>query len=204
MTEYAGKQLLKTFGLTVPDGKICTPENAVQTANQLGYPVALKISSATILHKTEAGGVALNLRNAEEVKAAATHMAKLGNELLIEKMVQGAVAELIIGLTRDPQFGLALVIGAGGIFTELLKDSVTLLLPTTQDEISRALKTLRVWKLVEGFRGKSGDQAATIAAIESICAFAAAYKDLIEELDINPLFVLSSGAVAADALIKFR
>ena len=204
MTEYAGKQLLKTFGLTVPDGKICTPENAVQTANQLGYPVALKISSATILHKTEAGGVALNLRNAEEVKAAATHMAKLGNELLIEKMVQGAVAELIIGLTRDPQFGLALVIGAGGIFTELLKDSVTLLLPTTQDEISRALKTLRIWKLIEGFRGKSGDQDATIAAIESICAFAAAYKDLIEELDINPLFVLSSGAVAADALIKFR
>ncbi len=204
MTEYEGKALLKKFGLQIPEGKICAPQNAVKTANQLGYPVALKISSSTILHKTEVGGVALNLRNASEVEAAATRMAKLGTELLIEKMVQGAVAELIIGLTRDPQFGLALVIGAGGIFTELLKDSVTLLLPTTQNEIIRGLKSLRIWKLIEGYRGKSGDQAATIAAIESICAFAAAYKDQIEELDINPLFVLPKGVVAADALIKFK
>ena len=148
--------------------------------------------------------MALNLRNADEVEAAANRMATLGNELLVEKMVQGAMAELIIGLTRDPQFGLALVIGAGGMFTELLKDSVTLLLPTSQDEITRALKTLRIWKVIEGFRGKSGDQTATFAAIESVCAFAEAYKDSIEELDINPLFVLPQGAVAADALIKFR
>ena len=204
MTEHGGKILLNTFGLTIPQGQVCAPANAVRTANQLGYPVAVKISSATILHKTEAGGVALNLRNADEVEAAANRMATLGNELLVEKMVQGAMAELIIGLTRDPQFGLALVIGAGGMFTELLKDSVTLLLPTSQDEITRALKTLRIWKVIEGFRGKSGDQTATFAAIESVCAFAEAYKDSIEELDINPLFVLPQGAVAADALIKFR
>ena len=204
MTEYEGKVLLKKFSLAVPEGEVCAPIDAVKIANTIGYPVALKISSATILHKTEVGGVALNLRTAEEVEAAAARMATLGDELLIEKMVQGAVAELIIGLTRDPQFGLALVIGAGGIFTELLKDSVTLLLPTTQDEIIRALKSLRVWKLIEGYRGKSGDQAATIAAIESVCAFAAAYKAHIEELDINPLFVLPQGAIAADALIKMR
>ena len=204
MTEYEGKVLLKKFSLAVPEGEVCAPIDAVKIANTIGYPVALKISSATILHKTEIGGVALNLRTAEEVEAAAARMATLGDELLIEKMVQGAVAELIIGLTRDPQFGLALVIGAGGIFTELLKNSVTLLLPTTQDEIIRALKSLRVWKLIEGYRGKSGDQAATIAAIESVCAFAAAYKAHIEELDINPLFVLPQGAIAADALIKMR
>ena len=204
MTEYKGKVLLNKFGLSVPDGEVCAPTDAVKVANALGYPVALKISSATILHKTEVGGVAINLRNETEVEAAAARIAKLGNELLIEKMVQGAVAELIIGLTRDPQFGLALVIGAGGIFTELLKDSVTLLLPTTQDEIIRALKKLKVWKLIEGFRGKSGDQQATIAAIESVAAFAAAYKDYIEELDINPLFVLPQGVIAADALIKMR
>jgi acetate---CoA ligase (ADP-forming) len=204
MTEFEGKALLKKFSLAVPEGKVCAPIDAVKIANTLGYPVALKISSSTILHKTEAGGVALNLRNAEEVEVAATRMANLGNELLIEKMVQGAVAELIVGLTRDPQFGLALVIGAGGIFTELLKDSITLLLPTNRDEIIRALKTLRIWKLIEGFRGKSGDQAATIAAIESVCAFAAAYQDHIEELDVNPLFVLPQGAIAADALIKMR
>jgi acetate---CoA ligase (ADP-forming) len=203
-TEFEGKQLLKTFGLTVPQAQVCSPTEAVATAQQLGYPVAVKISSATILHKTEVGGVALNLRNAAEVETAASRMSKLGSELLIEKMVEGSVAELIIGLTRDPQFGLALVIGAGGIFTELLKDSVTLLLPCSESEILRALKTLRIWKLIEGFRGKSGDQAATVEAIKSICKFAEAYKDQIEELDINPLFVLPKGAVAADALIKLR
>jgi acetate---CoA ligase (ADP-forming) len=99
---------------------------------------------------------------------------------------------------------LALVIGAGGIFTELLKDSVTLLLPCSEDEIIRALKTLRIWKLIEGFRGKQGDQKATIAAVKSVCNFAEAYKDHIEELDINPLFVLIKGAVAADVLVRFR
>ncbi len=204
MTEHEGKQLLKAFGLSIPEGRVCTPSEAVSTANSLGYPVAVKISSTTILHKTEVGGVALNLKTAAEVEAAASRMAKLAPELLIEKMVQGAVAELIIGLTRDPQFGLALVIGAGGVFTELLKDSITLLLPCTDEEIFRGLKKLRIWKLVEGFRGKSGDQVATIAAIKSIAAFADAYEGLIEELDVNPLFVLPKGAVAADALIQMR
>jgi acetate---CoA ligase (ADP-forming) len=204
MTEYEGKQLLRSFGLPVPIGTVCKIEDAVRVASKFDGSVAIKISSAKILHKTEVGGVALNLRDAAEVEAAAKRMSKLGSELLIEKMVEGSVAELIIGLTRDPQFGLALVIGAGGIFTELLKDSVTLLLPCSESEILRALKTLRIWKLIEGFRGKSGDQQATVEAIKSICKFAEAYKDQIEELDINPLFVLPKGAVAADALIKLR
>jgi acetate---CoA ligase (ADP-forming) len=204
MTEYEGKKLLQNFGLTIPQGQLCTPANAVESANNLGYPVALKISSTTILHKTEVGGVALNLRNSVEVEAAAKRMATLGDELLVEKMVQGAVAELIIGMKSDPQFGLALVIGAGGIFTELLKDSVTLLLPCSEDEILRALKSLRVWKLIEGFRGKSGDQQAIVEAIKSVCKFASTYQNEIDELDINPLFVLPHGAVAADALIKMR
>ena len=204
MTEYEAKQLLKTFDLNIPEGRVCIPTEAVSIANSLGYPVAVKISSTTILHKTELGGVAINLKTAAEVEAAASRMSKLGDELLIEKMVQGTVVELIVGLTRDPQFGLALVIGAGGIFTELLKDSITLLLPCSNDEILRALKKLKVWKLVEGFRGKSGDQAATIAAIQSIASFAAAYEGQIEELDVNPLFILPNGAIAADALIRMR
>ena len=204
MTEYEGKKLLESFGVPVPSGKVCPPKDAVAIATDLGFPVALKISSAEIAHKTEVGGVMLNLRNAAEVEAAAQKLMPLGNEVLVEKMVPGAVAELIIGLTRDPQFGLALVVGAGGILTELLKDSITLLIPCTEDEIKRALKQLRVWKLVEGFRGKSGDQAAVIAAVQSVADFAFAYHDQIQELDINPLFVLKDGAVAADAFIKMR
>jgi acetate---CoA ligase (ADP-forming) len=204
LKEREAKTLLASFGLTVPQGKTCKVTDAAITAQRIGYPVTLKISSDAIAHKTEAGGVALNLKTADDVETAAGRMAKLGDEVLVEQMVTGAVAELIIGVTRDPQFGLGLVIGAGGILTELLKDSATLLLPCTRGEIEFALKSLKVWKLIEGFRGKSGDAAATIAAIESIARFAEAHNDTLEELDVNPLLVLPKGAIAVDALIRMR
>ena len=99
---------------------------------------------------------------------------------------------------------MALVVGAGGILTELLKDSATLLLPTSRAEITRALQGLRIWQLVKGYRGKKGDTQSVIQSIEALAAFAAAYETALEELDINPLFVLPQGAVAADALIRMR
>lgn len=204
LSEFEGKQLLKAHGLSVPLGFVCKAEDAVTYAAQLGYPVTLKVSSAAIAHKTEAGGVALNLRSADDVKSAAQRMAKLAPEVLVERMVQGAVAELIIGLTSDPQFGTSLVVGAGGILTELLKDTVTLMLPASKAEIERAVKTLKVWKLVEGFRGRSGNQAAVIAAIQAVADFALAHDGLIEELDVNPLLVTGDDAIAVDALIRMR
>jgi len=204
LSEFEAKQLLARHGLGIPGGIVCKAGDAVTAARKLGYPVTLKVSSAAIAHKTEAGGVALNLNTDAEVKAAADRMAKLAPDVLVENMVTGAVAELIVGLTRDPQFGTALVIGAGGILTELLKDSVTLMLPTSREEITRALKSLKVWKLIEGFRGRSGDQLAVIKAIEAIAAFAAAHRGLVDELDVNPLLVLPDNAIAVDALIKMR
>lgn len=203
-TEFKAKQLLKEHGLSVPEGTVCHASEAVATAERLGYPVTLKVSSAAIAHKTEAGGVALNLRTAAEVEEAAKRMAEIAPDVLVERMVTGAVAELIIGLTSDPQFGTALVVGAGGILTELLKDTATLILPTTRSEIERALRTLKVWPQVEGFRGRSGDQAAVIAAVEAVARFAEANRGLVEELDVNPLLVLKDGAIAVDALIKMR
>jgi acetate---CoA ligase (ADP-forming) len=204
LSEYDAKMLLKNFGLSMPDGRVCKTADAASVAKQLGFPVTIKTSSFAIAHKTEAGGVALNIKTVEEAEAVAQKMAKLAPEVLVERMVTGAVAELIIGLKNDPQFGLALVIGAGGILTELLKDSVTLLLPTSREEITRALQSLKVWKLVEGFRGKSGDQKAVIAAVLAVADFAKAHRTTIEELDVNPLLVLPNGAVAVDALIRMR
>jgi acetyl-CoA synthetase len=188
----------------VPEGRVCKASEAAGVAKQLGFPVTIKTSSAAIAHKTEAGGVALNIKTIEEAESAAWKMAKLAPDVLVESMVTGAVAELIIGIKNDPQFGPALVIGAGGILTELLKDSVTLLLPTSPEEITRALQSLKVWKLIEGFRGKSGDQQAVIEAIIAVAAFAKAHSAHIEELDVNPLLVLPKGAVAVDALIRMR
>ncbi len=206
LTEHAAKQLLKSHGLSVPDGIVCPNRDAVKAAEKLGFPVTLKVSSAAIAHKTEAGGVALNLKTPDEVRAAAQRMARLADNVMVERMVTGAVAELIIGLKSDPQFGLALVVGAGGTMTELIKDSATLLLPSSRPEIERALKSLKMWKLIEGFRGKFGDEEGVLRAIEAIAAFAEARRGLIEELDVNPLLVLpqGQGAVAVDALIRMR
>jgi len=204
LSESEAKGLLRQHGLAVPEGVVCKAADAVQAAERLGYPVTLKVSTAAIAHKTEAGGVALNLKTAAEVEAAARHMATLAPDVLVERMVTGAVAELIIGLTRDPQFGLALVVGAGGILTELLKDTATLMLPTTRPEIERALKSLKVWKLVEGFRGRSGHPIAVVKAVAAVAKFAEAHRGLVDEADVNPLLVTSDGAIAVDALIKMR
>ena len=127
LTERDAKTLLAAHGLKVPDGEICKASEAVQVAQKLGMPVTLKVSSADIAHKTEAGGVILNLKTPEEVAAAAEKLSRLAPDVLVERMVTGAVAELIIGVTRDPQFGLALTIGAGGVLTELLHDAATVL-----------------------------------------------------------------------------
>jgi acetate---CoA ligase (ADP-forming) len=206
LTEHDAKQRLKAHGLAVPDGIVCRHGDAMRAAETLGFPVTLKVSSAAIAHKTEAGGVALNLKTVDEVRAAAARLSRLADEVIVERMVTGAVAELIIGLKSDPQFGLALVLGAGGILTELLKDSATLILPTSRAEIERALRSLKVWTLIEGFRGKSGDFEGVVRAVQAIAAFAEEHRGLIEELDVNPLLVLppGQGAVAVDALIRMR
>ena len=204
LSETEAKVLLARYGLVVPAGEVCKPEDAPDIAARIGFPVTLKVSSAAIAHKTEANGVVLNLRHRAEVQTAAAGLAALTPEILVEQMVTGAVAELIIGLIRDPQFGLALVIGAGGVFTELLEDSITLLLPTTREEIARALPRLKVWRVVTGFRGRSGDAPAVLAAIAAVARFAAAQAGEIEEAEINPLLVLPDGAVAVDAFIRLR
>jgi acetyl-CoA synthetase len=182
----------------------CALADAPQVAARIGFPVVLKISDESIAHKSDVGGVALGLRSADEVAAAAGRMAALGDRVLVEQMVGGAVAELIVGVVRDPQFGFALLIGAGGVLAELITDSVTLLLPATHEDIERAVKRLRVWTLIEGHRGRKGDPDSVLRAIEAIVAFAEAHRDDLLELDVNPLLVLPDRAVAVDALIKTR
>jgi acetyl-CoA synthetase len=206
LSEFEAKQLLAAHGLAVPAGIVCDAAQAVAAAERLGFPVVLKTSSPAIAHKTELGGVALDLATVADVEAASARLEKLSPQLLVERMVKGGVAELIIGLKSDPQFGLALVVGAGGIPAELLQDTATLILPASRTEIEYALKSLKVWRLVNGYRGKTGDRSAVIDAVEAICAFAETHRGLIEEVDVNPLIVLAPGhgAVAADVLVRMR
>jgi acyl-CoA synthetase (NDP forming) len=199
--EAEAKALLSAFGLPVPEGmRATTADEAVAAAEALGYPVAVK--ALGVAHKSELGAVKLNLRDADAVRAASGGMAGLGSGLYVEKMVSGGIAELIVGITRDPLFGPVMTVGTGGVLVELLKDSVTLLLPSSRDDIETALRSLKMFPLLDGYRGwPKADVPAAIDAILGIADFALANANALEELDINPLIVCEKGAWAADALM---
>lgn len=212
--EWHSKQQLAAAGLRVPTGSTCTVTDAADVAERIGFPVVVKALGDAFMHKTEQGAVALNLTNRREVLhaiAQITHSTrKHGHEaahFLIEKMVTGVIAELIVGVKRDQQFGPALVIGSGGILVELLADSASLLLPTSREEVRTAISRLSVSRLLHGYRGSnSADTEALIDAILTIAAYADDHWDTLQELDVNPLMVLEDGkgVVAADALIVHR
>jgi acetyl-CoA synthetase len=204
LNEVRSKQALHAFGLPIPEGSCVPAHEASSAAQALGYPVVVKAVSDTLAHKTEAGGVKLNLKTTDEVQAAIASMAHLASEFLVEKMAADVVAEIIVGISRDVQFGLALTLGAGGILVELLKDTATLLLPVSASDIRVALQGLKTWPLLSGYRGKApGDVEALVDAVAAIAAYAQAHADRLLELDVNPILVLpqGQGVVAVDALI---
>ena len=205
LDEWQSKQALAEFGLPLPEGCVCSASDALAVADRLGYPLALKAVSNQLAHKTEAGGVALNLCSAAEVQTTVAQLARLSNAFLLERMIGDAVAELLVGVVRDAQFGLVLVLGSGGVLAELLADLRRLLLPCSPDEIRQALLSLRMAPLLNGYRGRpEADLDAAIEAILSICAYALAQQGRLLELDVNPLLVRPQGlgAVAVDALIR--
>ncbi|MBT1159741.1 acetate--CoA ligase family protein [Aminobacter anthyllidis] len=203
LDEAAAKSLLRGAGLAVPAGRrAASVAEAIAGAEALGHPVALK--ALGVAHKSELGAVRLNLQAGEEVGAAAAALFSLGSGLYVEKMVSGALAELIVGVTSDPLFGPVMTIGTGGVLVELLKDSATLLLPTSRGEVEAALKGLKMYPLLDGYRGRArADVPAAIDAIMGIAAFVSGHADAVEELDVNPLIVCGEGQGAwiADALL---
>ncbi len=216
LDEWEAKQRLAGHGLSVPEGRRVSGAEAPAAAREIGFPVALKAIGRGLAHKTEAGAVALGLDSEAAVAAAVAEMSAnlaRGNGgaggFLVERMVPGAVAELIVGVKRDPAFGLALVLGSGGVLVELLRDSATLLLPTDRRSVEQALSTLKGAPLLYGFRGRPrGDVEALVDAVMAVADFAEAHRESLIELDVNPLLVLpeglgrNRGAVAVDALIR--
>ncbi len=205
LDEASAKQALARFGVPVPVGQVLGRAQVLPYAAALGYPVVLKALAPGLAHKTEAGAVRLNLQNDAELEAALDAMAPLSEQFLVEQMVRGALAELLVGVQRDPQFGLTLTLGAGGVFVELLRDSVTLLLPVTRADLLQALQTLQMWPMVTGYRGRAhGDVEALLDAVQATVAYATAHADRLLELDVNPLLVLpvGRGVLAVDVLIR--
>ena len=149
----------------------------------------------------------LNIRNQDEVSAAVARLAALSDILLVEEMLTDGVAEVLAGVIVDPQFGQVLVVGAGGVLTELLADTATLLPPWTPAAIGAALRHLRVAKLLVGYRGKkAGDLTALIESIMGVARCAEAHLEDLIEIDVNPIIVRPEGrgAVAVDALIRLQ
>jgi len=203
LDEWRSKRELARAGVAVPNGRLARRNEVETAAGALGYPVVLKAVSADLAHKSDAGGVAVNLRHAGEVSAAIGKMAHLADRFLVEQMVGPTVAEVIIGVSRDPDFGLTLLIGAGGTLVELIDDTVSLLLPVSEQEIRDGLRRLRVARLIDSYRGgAAGDMDAVVAAVRAIADYAVAHNAVLAELDVNPLIVLPKGAVAVDALVR--
>ena len=202
LDEAASKRFIAENGVPVPPGHVVGSEDAVEAAELLGYPVVLK--ALGVAHKTDVGGVQLGLSDAHAVSDAVAEMSDLSESFLVERMVQGIVAELIVGVARDEQFGPHLLVGSGGIFVEMMRDSVSLLLPTTNERVLEAFSKLKCAPLLKGFRGAPpADLEAAAGAIMAIAALVENDPEAIVELDINPLMVLPKGlgVVAADALI---
>ncbi|NGN43965.1 acetate--CoA ligase family protein [Mesorhizobium sp. CGMCC 1.15528] len=201
--EAEAKALLRKAGLAVPQGaRAGSVAEAVEAAEKLGFPVALK--ALGVAHKSELGAVRLNLKSADDVRSAGEALLPLGTGLYVERMVEGGVAELIVGVTRDELFGPVMTVGTGGVLVELLKDSATLLLPASRAEIETALRGLRMFPLLDGYRDRPrSDISAAIDAILAIADFVLEEADAIEELDINPLIVCGEGKGAwiADVLL---
>lgn len=198
MTEADAKTVLAACGLRIPHQRTTGAIADVDLSGMI-FPVVLK--GGGIAHKTEAGAVVLNLPDAQAVQSAANTMPT--NQFLIEEMITGTVAELLIGVVKDPAHGFVLTIGAGGTLTELLQDTASILIPSSEFGIKQALKTLKIHKLLLGYRGApAANMDAIISAIVAVQDYVLANVDDVQEIEINPLICTPDAAIAADALIR--
>ena len=199
LSEAEAKRDLQSFGLTSPSAHYCKDSDAVfEAANTLTFPIVVK--AVGLAHKTEAGGVALNIKTAQAAKDAAVAMPS--NEFIVEEMITGAIAELLIGVVRDEAHGFVLTIAAGGIYTEIMKDQSSLLLPVTKADILEALDRLKIAPILKGYRGQPSANLDAIAdAVLALQDYVVANADMLIEVEINPLIVTAYSAIAADALI---
>ena len=198
--EAEAKRQLSAYGLQVPHSKrAISATNARAVAVDLGFPVVLK--GEGVAHKTEAGAVVLNLTSGQAVSDAAHDMS--ARSFLIEEMVTGAVAELLIGVVKDPAHGFVMTLAAGGTLTEVLQDSASVLLPASEADLETALNSLRVSRLLNGYRGAAAaNREALMAAIRAVEAYVLENALGLEEIEINPLLCTPTDAVAADALMR--
>ncbi|MDR1902328.1 MAG: acetate--CoA ligase family protein [Treponema sp.] len=212
LSEYDSLCFLQKNGIAIvpPMAIADTPQKAVEEAEKLGFPTACKIHSADIQHKSDVGGVKLNIKNSAELleayKSVTTNAAvkcpgaKIEG-VLVRPMLKMGV-EMIIGVNNDKQFGPTVMIGMGGVFVELFKDVQLATAPVSKKQALKMIESLKAYPLLNGYRGsKPCDVEALAGLLVGISEIAAKHKDTIKELDINPVFVTEDGVSIADALL---
>jgi acetate---CoA ligase (ADP-forming) subunit beta len=210
LTELESKQIVSEMGITTTEIKLASSiEQATALASEIGFPVVLKILSPDITHKSDAGGVKVNLKNSDEVAQAYGDIITSCKQKFPDASIEGVSVqsmarpgiEVIIGMTKDSQFGPVMMFGLGGVWVEILKDVSFGIVPLTRDDASRMIKDINGYLLLLGARGA---EPASILALEDLLLklsdFIAASPD-IKEMDLNPVFAYKDGVMAVDARI---
>ncbi|WP_080636793.1 acetate--CoA ligase family protein [Sinorhizobium meliloti] len=198
----AYERLLISAGIPVAESRFAnSQEEACKAASQLGFPVVLKTANPLIEHKTEHGGVVLNLMSEAEFIEAYDRMSMTcGHKVQVQKQYPGGT-EILLGMVKDDQFGPIITLALGGVTTELFRDSVSFLPPVTMDEALGYIRRLKAFPLLDGFRGRPKANVQELAAlVERFSVFCGEVGGLFSEIDVNPVIVTAEGAVAVDAL----
>jgi len=210
LTEIESKEFLKEAQIPVIEAKLArTKKEAISLSKEIGFPVVLKVMSPDVIHKSDSGGVKLGLKNATQVGNAYSEIisaikqdypkAKIQG-ISVQKMARPGV-EVIIGMTKDAQFGPVLMFGLGGILVEVLKDVSFRIVPLTKRDASEMIKEIKGYPLLEGYRGQ---EPADVPFLEGLVVKVSDFVDKnpeIKELDLNPIFAYKDGAVAVDARV---
>ncbi len=210
LTEVEAKELLKQAGISVVDTRLATSrDEALSISKQLGFPVVLKIASPDIVHKSDAGGVKLNLRTSKQVGKAYDDIMRAIKKRYPEAKIQGVSVqkmarpgvEVIIGMSKDAQFGPVLMFGLGGILVEILKDVSFRIVPLERRDAREMIREIKGYPLLEGYRGQEPvDVSYLEELILRVSSFVEQHPE-VAELDLNPVFAYKDGAVAVDARV---
>ncbi len=205
LSEFESKQFLAEYGINVTKEKVVsTEDDAVAAAAEIGYPVVLKGSGEELTHKTELNLIALNLRDENDVREAFQKLVSSKdasvNEVLVQQMVKGD-RELVVGLTRDPQFGPCVMFGLGGIFTEILEDVSFRVAPLTKWDAMDMMEDFRAKKILDAFRGQPPVDRDVLAETLIAVGKIGMEQDKVREIDINPMKILDGKPIAVDALV---
>lgn len=208
LTEIEAKQLLMKSGINCTDTRLATAKDAaVKLSEQLGYPVVLKVSSVDITHKSDAGGVKINLNNRVEVENAFDEIMQSCNAAVPTANIEGVSVqgmakpgiEVIMGMIKDPSFGPVIMFGLGGVFVEVLQDVAFRIVPIEESDAEDMINEIKGKKLLEGYRGQ---EPVDVACLQQMLLKLSDFVNTtpeIEEIDMNPVFAYKDGAVVVDA-----